>query len=82
MVFGSGCMGYFDGGNRGSGGNAGRTTGRSADWKKRGGKSGYGQYGRGGQPNVGGGGSGARGHFGRGGRGTGGYSAGRGGYRY
>jgi hypothetical protein len=28
---GSGRIGYYDGGNRGSGGNAGRTTGRSAD---------------------------------------------------
>jgi hypothetical protein len=48
---GSGCIGYYDGGNRGSGGNAGRTTGRSGDWKTRGGKSGYGQYGRGWLPN-------------------------------
>jgi hypothetical protein len=88
---GSGRTGYYDGGNRGSGGNAGRTTGRSADWKTRGGKPGYGQYGRGGQPNHGGGGGGgaggsgggggASGHFDRGGRGPGGYSAGRGGYR-
>ncbi len=89
---GSGCSGFYDGGNRGSGGNAGRTTGRSADWKMRGGNSGYGQYGRGRLPNYGsgsgegagssGGSGGARGHFGRGGRGTGGYSARRGGYRY
>ncbi len=76
--------GSYDGGNRGSGGNAGRTTGRSADWKMRGGNSGYGQYGRGGPQyygsgsggrasgNSGGGGNGsagARGHFGGGGRG-------------
>ncbi len=48
---GSSHSGFYDGGNRGSGGNAGRTTGRSADWKMRGGNSGYGQYGRGGLPN-------------------------------
>jgi len=97
---GSSRSGFYDGGNRESGGNAGRTTGRSADWKMRGSNSRYGQYGRRGLPYYGrggGGGSGSsgggdsrgaggggigRGHFGRGGRVSGGYNAGRGGYRY
>ncbi len=49
---GGGGSGYSDAGNRGPGGSAGRTTGRSADWKARGGNSGYGygQFGRGGLP--------------------------------
>ncbi len=37
----SGRSGYPDVGNRGPGGNAGHTTGRSAVWKARGGNSGY-----------------------------------------
>jgi hypothetical protein len=84
---GGGRGSYLDNGNRGPGGSAGRTTGRSADWKARGDNSGY-RYGRrDGLPYYGGGGGGrsacnrdggsngrgggARGHFGRGGRGTG-----------
>ncbi len=64
---------YDDGGNRVSGGNAGRTTGRSADWKMRGGNSGYGQFGRGGLQYYGSGGGGrASGNSGGGGNGSGG----------
>jgi hypothetical protein len=73
----------YDGGNRGSGDNAGRTTSRSSDWKMRGASSAYGQPGRGGPQhygsssgNGGGGGGGngggfggARGYLGGGGRG-------------
>jgi hypothetical protein len=95
--YGSRRSGSYDRGNKGTGGNTGCTTGHRADWKMRGGNSGYGQYGRGGLPyygsgsggragsNGGGGGnscSGARGNFGRGGRGMGGVNAGRGGYHY
>ncbi len=88
----------YDGGNRGSGGNAGRTTSRSSDWKMRGASSAYNrtgregpqQYGSGSGSGYGGGGGGgngggARGFLGgggRGGRGNGGFGAGRGGYRY
>jgi hypothetical protein len=65
--------GSYDGGNRGSGGNAGPTTGRSADWKMRGGNSGYGQYGRGGLQYYGSGGGGrASGNGAGGGNGGGG----------
>jgi hypothetical protein len=86
----------YDGGNRGSGGNAGRTTSRSSDWKMRGASSAYSRTGREGPQHYGSGsgygggggggnGGGARGYFGgggRGGRGNGGFGAGRGGYRY
>ncbi len=61
---GGGHVGYPESGNRGPGGGAGRTTGRSADWKARGGNSeyGYGHFGRGGPPYYGGGGGGSAGN--------------------
>ena len=67
----------YDGSNRGAGGNAGRTTSRSADWRMRGGNTGYGQPGRGG-PQYYSSGSGGRAS---GNSGGGGYSGGGGGAR-
>jgi hypothetical protein len=88
----------FDGGSRGPGGNSGRSTNRSADWKMRGGNSDFCQYGLSGPQYYGGGGGSSggraggnggggsfRGGGGRGGRGSGGtagFNAGQGGYRY